>query len=108
MATLSISVSTQSMRYSTYLGAETVFGLVIVVPSAHLYSYLQNNKTEKDRYYATTIVLRSRSFGFELIWMRISKVRKLPSSIHNWTSGLCAELFKSSIQKAYLVEEIYS
>jgi len=36
------------------------------------------------------------------------KNRKLPSSLHNWASGGCAELFKSSIKKAYLVVEIYS
>ena len=32
--------SIQSIRYSTYFGAETSIGLLILTPSAHLYSYL--------------------------------------------------------------------
>jgi hypothetical protein len=32
--------SIQSIKYSTYLGAETSIGLLILTPSAHRYSYL--------------------------------------------------------------------
>lgn len=32
--------SIQSIRYSTYFGAETSIGFLICTPSAHLYSYL--------------------------------------------------------------------
>lgn len=40
MASSSSCPSIQSMRYSTYLGAETSKGFLIVTPSAHRYSYL--------------------------------------------------------------------
>uniref|UniRef100_A0A0A9HEL3 Uncharacterized protein n=1 Tax=Arundo donax TaxID=35708 RepID=A0A0A9HEL3_ARUDO len=32
-------VSIQSIKYSTYFGADTSIGLLILTPSAHLYSY---------------------------------------------------------------------
>ena len=34
--------SIQSIKYSTYFGAETSIGFLICTPSAHLYSYLWN------------------------------------------------------------------
>lgn len=40
MASSSSWFSIQSMRYSTYFGADTSSGFLIVTPSAHRYSYL--------------------------------------------------------------------
>lgn len=87
--------SIQSIKYSTYFGAETSMGFFICTPSAHLYSYLKLFFPLEKLLLKANEICSSTSF---LPW----------SCSHCRATFRCAEFCECAIEQIDLVEEVHS